>query len=126
MFDEYLNWWRENIFPGESIGEIIGGIDDYRQNRFMCMWLMKSKEEFWSYHARRKELGLEHVFDTIIAALFYETGKKEWKQRFIDLLEITPDLQESEVSDYQIKVLQKDMNSYEVFRRKKLGIPLYP
>ncbi|ASS66987.1 hypothetical protein NYE70_22135 [Paenibacillus sp. FSL R5-0407] len=128
MFDSYLIWWRESFFAGESIDEIIAGIEDnYRKNRFIAMWFMKSKEEFWTYYAMRKELKLERVFNTIIATIFYETEKKEWKQRLIDLLEITHDLQESEeVPLYEIKVLQKDMNSYEVYRRKKLGIPLYP
>lgn len=121
-FDNYLLELRSHLFADKLIEEIIEEIQDNHQaRRYVAMYFMKDKPTFHSFYAKRKDIGVEFIFDTVISALFAERHKKAAKQELIDMLEIDEGMIDTKIEGYAIKEFDKDFNAFWFWNHKREG-----
>lgn len=119
-FAEYLDAMWIHLFGNDSLTKIIIEISNsHRARRFFTIYLLKNRETFQYYYAMRKDLSIEYIFDTIIAALFHEREKMPAKQELINLLQINLDMAEQRVEGYPLKEFNKDLNAFLAYWRKR-------
>ncbi|WCF11513.1 hypothetical protein NDS46_31645 (plasmid) [Paenibacillus thiaminolyticus] len=122
-FEEYINELRTYLFGDISIDEIFNGAIAYHRNkRFIMMYLLKDRETFSQYYLKRHALGLENIFNQIIASLFFEREKMLIKRKIISKLRLAEEMIVIPVSDVDKRVVTKDLQAFVWYATKKVLI----
>lgn len=123
MFSQYIDELRIHLFKEMTIEQIIAEANDdhHQARRLVTMYVLKDRDTFHYYYSKREGLGIGYIFDQVISALFHETEKKLFKQDLISLLEIREDMITNKIVGYGIKEVEKDLNSFFTYWRKRSG-----
>jgi hypothetical protein len=123
MFNQYIEELQNHLFNGMKIEEIIEAAknDHHQARRLLNLYILKDKETFCDFYARRVELGIQSRFDQVISALFHQTERRPIKQEIIDLLGIQIEMMKNKVEGYGIREFDKDLSAYLMYWRKRAG-----
>ncbi|WCF11510.1 hypothetical protein NDS46_31630 (plasmid) [Paenibacillus thiaminolyticus] len=120
LFAEYLDHLQKHLFGELSFEEILNNIENnHRKIRFVSMYILKDKELFYELFKKRKERGLEDIFNSVIGTLLCESDNPEFKTVFIRNLNLCSGMLSEEVSEFKRKVVMKDLQAFMLWAWKQ-------
>lgn len=119
VYKQYLSELSTHLFGDTPFDEIIKKVNtSHRIKRFVALYVAQDKKTFETYYAKRRQLGLEDVFNQLITALLYQTNKHSVKKELVKEIGITKDMIEYPCLDHEINEIKKDLNSFSLYFRK--------
>lgn len=119
-YNDYLLELRHHLFADASVEEIMRNIHkSHRSKRFIALYLAKDKKTFDHYYEKRKELGLESIFNQLISALLHETDKNLMRKFKVKELGINKEMISFPCSNHERDQIRKDFNSIMLYLFKK-------
>ncbi|WCK57324.1 hypothetical protein PP175_29480 (plasmid) [Aneurinibacillus sp. Ricciae_BoGa-3] len=119
VYRQYIHELRTHLFGDMPFEQLIKNIaNSHRKRRFVAMYLLQDKTLFHTYYDKRKELGLETMFNQILSTLFYQKEEHPIKQEIISFLDAELSMIKGSVSPFQIKEMMKDINSFILYQNK--------
>ncbi|WP_214688606.1 MULTISPECIES: hypothetical protein [unclassified Exiguobacterium] len=117
----YVNELHHSLFDAAPVEQLMKDVyQAHRRKRFVAMYLLSlEKSEFDAYYARRFELNLDKLFNQLISGLTHNTETSPLKQLFVKTLCVNQDMVTEPVTSYEIKEIEKDLNAFSFYQRKK-------
>ncbi|CAM5779235.1 hypothetical protein [Brevibacillus borstelensis] len=123
MFLEYVNELHEHLFGSLVFEELLDGVHIHHQkHHLVTLHLLKDKEMFHRYYSKKDELDISSIFDIIIGTLTENVAGDKIKEHLVAHLELTPQMKTRNVTDYDKKVLMKNLKSFMMYSRKRKGV----
>jgi hypothetical protein len=123
MFLKYTQELHEHLFGSLAFEDLLIDVHDHHQkHHLVTLHLLKDKETFHRYYNRRKELGIESIFNIIIGTLTEDVEGDKIKEHLVSFLEISPEMKTEEASGYDKKVFMKNLKSFMMYAKKKKGV----
>jgi len=119
VYKQYIAELSSHLFEGQSIEDIIKKVNQsHRIKRYVALYVTQDKETFYYYYTKRRELGLNDVFNQLITALLYQTNRHSIKKELVKELGINKEMIEFPCLDHEINEIKKDLNSFSLYYRK--------
>lgn len=123
MFLVYVQELHRHLFDEASLETLLDNVHDHHQKHHMVtLHLLKDKGTFYNYFDRKEELGIASIFNIMIGALTENVQGDKIKEHLVSYLDLSPAMMTSEPSEYDKKVLMKNLNSFMMYAKKRKGV----
>jgi len=121
-FRDYIGELQRHLFDNQGMDSIMNEMENsHRKQRFIAMYLIQSKEIFYRYFEKRKELQLEGIFYHLIFTLLQNKETFRLKELFVEELALHSEMipENFHPSPYKVKEIEKDLRAFSFYQTKR-------
>ncbi|MFF2531242.1 hypothetical protein ACFVS2_20280 [Brevibacillus sp. NPDC058079] len=123
LFLSYIEELHTHLFETQTLEDLVAGVHEHHQKHHMVtLHVLKDKKTFRYYYNKKDELNITSLFNIIIGTLTENVTGDKIKEHLVSFLELSPEMMTEEPSDYEKKVLMKNLKSFMMYARKRKGV----
>jgi hypothetical protein len=124
IYGRYVDELQTHLFGDLSFIDIVKSrSNSHRKNRFIVIYLLRSKDVFQHYYKKRYDLRIVDIFDKIIVSLKSRSANPI-ANYFIIKLGISGLHSKKVLSKFEINELFKDLNSFYAYHNKEMSVSM--